>query len=130
MMEEGLIMMQGPMMVRHTIGVISREAGKPHYVPIASIGKEWYNSGGEIDIIMDKSGKVDFFYHNSVENEMESVSCEIRDLPGRPAKTTRLHVKVEFNSETSGVILLTDMGFGDMFPATGKVTIFPFRLIG
>ena len=128
--EEGMVVMQGPMMVRHTIGVISRDSGKPRYVPIASIGKEWYNSGGDMDIILDKSRKVDFFYHNSMENEMESVSCEIRDLPDRPAKTTRIHIHVDFTSETTGVILLTDMGFGQMYPATGKVTIFPFRLIG
>jgi hypothetical protein len=130
LIEEGMVIMQGPLMVRHTIGVISREAGKPRYVPIASIGKEWYNSGGDMDIILDKSRKVEFFYHNSMENEMESVSCEILDLPDRPAKTTRIHIHVDFTSESTGVILLTDMGFGDMFPATGKVTIFPFRLIG
>lgn len=128
--EEGMVVMQGPMMVRHTIGVISRDAGKPRYVPIASIGKEWYNTVGDLDIILDKSRKVDFFYHNAMENEMECVSCEIRDLPDRPPKTTRIHIHVDFSSESSGVIMLTDMGFGDMFPATGMVTIFPFRLIG
>ena len=129
LMEEGMILMQGDYMVRHTIGVISQEAGRTRYVPIASIGKEWFNTGGSIDIIMDRSQKVDFFYHNSMENEMECASCEIKDIPRRPAKTTRLHIKVDFTSETSGVILITDMGFGTMFPATGKVTVFPFRLI-
>ncbi len=100
-----------------------------HYVPVAAIGKEWYNTGGTIDIIMDKSQKVEFFYHNSRENEMECASCEIRDLPKRPPKTTRLRIRVDFTSENSGVILITDMGFGEMFPATGKVTVFPFQLI-
>ena len=129
LMEEGMILMQGPEMVQHTIGIISQEAGRVHYVPVATIGKEWYNTGGTIDIIMDKSQKVEFFYHNSRENEMECTSCEIRDLPGRPSRTTRLHIKVDFTSPTSGVILITDMGFGSMFPATGKVTVFPFHLI-
>lgn len=129
LMEEGMLLMQGTDMVQHTVGVISQEAGKTRYVPIVTIGKEWYNTSGSLDIIMDKSQKVEFFYHNSKENEMECAACEIRDLPGRPEKTTRLHIKVEFTSATSGVILITDMGFGTMFPATGKVTIFPFHLI-
>jgi len=30
---------------------------------------------------------------------------------------------------TEGVILLKDMGFGEMFPATGKIIVFPFTLI-
>ncbi len=129
LMEEGMILMQGPEMVRHTIGVISQEAGRIQYVPITSIGKEWYNTSGTIDIIMDKSQKVELFYHNSKENEMECESCEIRDLPGRPPKTTRLRLTVDFTSSSTGVILITDMGFGSMFPATGKVTVFPFTLI-
>ncbi len=129
LMEEGMILVQGPEMVQHTIGIIGQEAGKAHYVPITSIGREWFNTRGNLDIIMDKSQKVEFFYHNSRENEMECSTCEIRDLPGRPPKTTRLHIEVEFTSAVSGVILITDMGFGSMFPATGKVTIFPFQLI-
>lgn len=129
MMDEGMILMQGPEMVQHTIGVISQEGGRAHYVPISSIGREWYNTSGSLDIIMDKSRKVEFFYHNSRENEMECSTCEIRDLPDRPPKTTRLHIQVDFTSESSGVILVTDKGFGTMFPATGKVTVFPFELI-
>ena len=44
-------------------------AGKPQYVPITSIGREWYNTHGSVDIILDKSQRVDFFYHNTKENE-------------------------------------------------------------
>ncbi|MBQ9157255.1 MAG: hypothetical protein IJ137_10800 [Eubacterium sp.] len=129
LIEDGMLLMEGPEMVSHTIGVITQESGKAHYVPITSIGKEWYNTSGSLDIIMDKSQKVEFFFHNSRENEIECSACEIRDLPGRPPKTTRLRIKVEFTSQAAGVILITDMGFGSMFPATGKVTIFPFQLI-
>ncbi|MCD8019612.1 MAG: DUF5716 family protein [Clostridiales bacterium] len=128
-MEEGMLLLQGPDMVYHTIGVTIQENGKLKYVPITSIGREWYNTKGSIDIILDKSQKVEFFYHNTKENEMECTSCEIKDLPSRPPKTTRIRIQVEFTSDTEGVILLKDMGFGTMFPGTGKVTIFPFKLI-
>ena len=60
---------------------------------------------------------------------MESAACEIRDLPARPPKTTRIRIEVQFTAQTEGVILLKDMGFGSMFPGTGKVTVFPFKLI-
>lgn len=82
-----------------------------------------------MDIILDKSQKVEFFYHNSQANEMEGAVCEIKDLPARPPKTTRIRIEVQFTSQTDGVILLKDLGFGEMFPATGKVTVFPFKLI-
>lgn len=129
LMQEGMLLMEGPDMVCHTIGLITREGGKVKYVPVSSIGKEWYNTKGEMDIILDKSQKVEFFYHNAKANEMESHSCELKNLPARPPKTTRVRIQVQFTSRNTGVILLKDMGFGKMFPGTGKVTVFPFSLI-
>ena len=111
------------------MGVITTEAGKPQYVPITSIGREWYNTHGSVDIILDKSQRVDFFYHNTKENEIEGAACDLKGLPKRPPKTTRIRIEVRFTSSVEGVILLKDMGFGEMFPATGKITVFPFKLI-
>lgn len=128
-MDEGMLLMQGPDMVYHTVGVMTQEAGRTQYIPITSIGREWYNTKGSIDIILDKSQKVDFFYHNTKENEIECSVCELKDIPARPQKTTRIRIQVQFTSEIEGVILLKDMGFGSMFPGTGKVTVFPFKLI-
>lgn len=129
LMDEGMLLMQGPDMVYHTIGIVTQEAGHASYVPITSIGREWYNTRGSMDIIMDKSQKVEFFYHNTKENEMGCSVCEVSGLPERPPKTTRLRIDVQFTSAVGGVILLTDLGFGSMYPATGRVTVFPFTLI-
>ena len=54
------------------------QAGKPQYVPITSIGREWYNTHGSVDIILDKSQRVDFFYQNTKENEIEGAACDIK----------------------------------------------------
>ena len=128
-MEDGMLLMDGPDMVRHTIGLIIQEGTHPAYIPVTSIGKEWYNTQGTVDIILDKSHKVEFFYHNTKNNEMVSSVCEIKDLPERPPKTTRIRIQVQFTSAGEGIILLTDLGFGSLYPATGKVTVFPFQLI-
>lgn len=58
LMDEGMILMDGADMVYHTVGVVTTEAGKPQYVPITSIGREWYNTHGSVDIILDKSQRV------------------------------------------------------------------------
>ena len=129
LIEDGMILMQGPEMVHHTIGIVAADGGRQKYVPITTIGKEWFNTGGSLDVILDKSQKIEFFYLNNKDNETEIASCEISDLPARPPKTTRIRVEVTFTSCTQGLIFLTDMGFGSMFLATGKVTVFPFSLI-
>lgn len=127
--EDGMILMQGPEMVHHAIGIVAAENGRSQYVPITTIGKEWFNTKGTMDIILDKSQKIDFFFRNTKDNETELSSCEIKDLPKRPAKMTRIRVEVTFTSCTEGIIFLTDLGFGSMIPATGKVTVCPFKLI-
>lgn len=129
MMDEGMFLMDGPQMVYHTIGIIAAEAGKTKYETITTIGREWYNTHGSKDIILDKSHRVEFFYHNTKENEIEGAACEVTGLPKRPSKTTRLRIDVHFTAATEGVILLEDLGFGELFPATGKITVFPFSLI-
>ena len=129
LVEEGMILMQGPDMVYHTIGLVAASNGRQQYIPITNIGKEWFNTSGSLDIILDKSQKIDFFYRNNKDNETEISCCELRDLPKRPPKTSRIHVEVSFSSCTEGMILMTDMGFGSMYPKTEKVTVQPFRLI-
>ena len=129
LMDEGMILLDGEDMVCHTVGVVASESGKSKYIPVTSIGKEWYNTEGSIDIILDKSQRVEFFFHNTLENEMEGSACEIRDLPQRPPKTTRIRIRVTFTGRTEGNILLEDLGFGQMFPGTNKITIFPFSLV-
>ena len=42
-------------------------------------------------------------------------------LPQRPPKTTKLLIETSFQSETDCHIRVTDMGFGEIFAATGKV---------
>lgn len=80
LMDEGMILMDGTDMVYHTVGVVTTEAGKPQYVPITSIGREWYNTHGSVDIILDKSQRVDFFYHNTKENEIEEPPVISKDF--------------------------------------------------
>lgn len=128
-LEEGLILMKGKDMVQHTVGVVTLSAGRSKNTPITTIGKEWYNTSGTMDILLDKSKKVEFFFHNARENMMEVRTCEMRDLPARPEKTTRVRLRVFFSSATEGVILLQDLGFGSMYPGTGKVAVFPFSFI-
>lgn len=127
--EEGLVLMSGPDMVQHTIGVVTSNAGKAEHTPITTIGHEWYNTKGSIDLILDKSKKIEFFYHNAKENMMEGHIFEMKALPNRPAKATRVRVHVSFTSALEGVIMLQDLGFGSMFPATDKVELYPFSLI-
>ena len=59
---------------------------------------------------------------NPMEGKIRTrYSMKLPGLPKRPNKTTRLHIRVEYESASVCVITVTDMGFGEMFPGSGQV---------
>ena len=52
---------------------------------------------------------------------VEKVSISLDELPARPNKTTRIEVIVSFTAERCMTVRVVDKGFGELFPATGKV---------
>ena len=49
------------------------------------------------------------------------IGMRLPGLPKRPNKTTRLDVKLQYISQDECEIMVTDLGFGEMFPSSGKV---------
>ena len=52
---------------------------------------------------------------------VEKVSISLDELPARPNKTTKIEVIVSFSDERCMTVRVVDKGFGELFPATGKV---------
>ena len=44
----------------------------------------------------------------------------LEGLPERPARTTRLNVHIEMTAVDQAAITVEDMGFGELFPSSGK----------
>ena len=44
---------------------------------------------------------------------------ELDGLPERPPKASRIRLKITFSSETALTARATDMGFGEIYPASG-----------
>ena len=42
-------------------------------------------------------------------------------LPERPNKTTRLSLSLAYVSQKDCQIVVEDLGFGDMYPSSGKI---------
>ena len=55
------------------------------------------------------------FYYCIAKDKEAFICCII------PNKTTRLDVKLQYISQDECEIMVTDLGFGEMFPSSGKV---------
>ncbi len=107
---------------------ISLEDEKDTFVPIISGGKQWYNTHGTLNVIMDDTEKITLVYRSRKTDEEEREIVRINGLPKRPNKTTKLSLEVEFESPNEGAVIIRDMGFGKMFPTTNKIYRKEFKL--
>ena len=54
------------------------------------------------------------------ETEKKRMGMLLTGLPKRPNKTTRLLLKLQYISRKECRITVKDLGFGEMFPSSGK----------
>lgn len=117
-----------PEMVLYESGVV--DGGKEErFVPITKSGQAWYETKGSVELIPERSGRVDIVFNNIMTEEKQVESVDVSGLPLRPRKTGRLHVEVQFLGSHEGIITVRDMGFGAFSPATHQVFLKEFKLL-
>lgn len=111
----------GQGLIKSNIGMEMAVQGSQAYYPIIEAGNNWYECIREFEIILDNTEELTFLV-NPMEGKIRTrYSMKLPGLPKRPNKTTRLQIRVEYESASVCVITVTDMGFGEMFPASGQV---------
>lgn len=100
---------------------ISLEDEKDTFIPIASGGRQWYNTHGIIYVIPDDTDKITLVYRSRHNLEEKRETVKIHGIPKRPNKTTKLSIEVEFESPNQGAVIIRDLGFGKLFPTTNKI---------
>ena len=108
-------------MVLTNVGMDMKVMGAPSYVPLIEAGKNWYEYHPACELILDKVNELVFAVSQAGETERRRIAMELAGLPKRPDKTTRLRIEMEYISREECVVTVRDLGFGEMFPSSGKV---------
>lgn len=109
----------GEDLVRTNVGMEMIVHGMNGYYPLVMAGQNWYDVGHSCDFILDDKAELNFISSPMEGGEKKTFAMELPNLPKRPNRTTRLHLEVWAESAKECCIKVTDMGFGEMFPATG-----------
>ena len=107
---------------------ITLDDEKDTFVPIVSGGKQWYNTSGKLNVILDDTDKITIVYHNHKTDVEKRETVRIHGIPKRPNKTTKLSLEVEFESPKDGAVIIKDLGFGKLFPTTNKIYRKEFKI--
>lgn len=81
----------------------------------------WYEIDKSIDIILDRGDEIEIIVWNILEKKSEQYKIKLEELPKRPARMTRLRVKVQFVDRYSCAIMIKDQGFGEFYPSTNRI---------
>lgn len=103
------------------VGMDMRVMGSPAYYPLIEAGNNWYDCKAWCELILDDTEELIFTVATMEKPEKRRVAMSLPGLPKRPNKTTRLRVELNYVSPKECEITVKDLGFGDLFPGSGKV---------
>ncbi len=105
--------------LQFNLGILMDRGAKEEYIALADGGENWFDIGTEVEFILAGGSKVDLIVTPLDGKAVRTVSIGLDGLPGRPPKTTRLKMNVGFQSGSKVKVVIEDLGFGEIFPATG-----------
>ena len=107
-------------LVMADVGMEMRVMGSPTYYPLIEAGNNWYDSKASCEFILDDTEELVFIVSTYHRPEKRRVGMMLPGIPLRPDKTTRLRLELQYVSSTECKVTVTDLGFGEMFPSSGK----------
>ena len=95
--------------------------GSPTYYPLIHAGVNWYECKAGCELILDDTKELVFVVSTMGQEGKKRISMGLPGLPVRPNKTTRLSLELQYISKDLCRITVKDLGFGEMYPSSGKV---------
>lgn len=111
----------GSSLVVKDVGMEMRVMGAPVYYPLLEAGTNWYECKASCELILDNTEELVFVVGTMGETEKKRMGMLLPGIPKRPNKTTRISLKLQYISRKECQITVKDLGFGEMFPSSGKV---------
>ncbi len=106
--------------LKANIGMKVLRRGEDSYFAILDAGSNWYEVTADFEIILESGNIVDFLITPLTGGNMTDRQIVLEGLPERDDRTTRLGIHMEMSAVDQAVITIEDLGFGELFPSSGK----------
>lgn len=90
------------------------------FFTLIDAGQSWYDAKGECEVILDGEPELEFYIQRPESREAHTEVLELTDMPKRENRTTRLRIEASPISDVAVSIIITDLGFGEISPSSGK----------
>lgn len=95
--------------------------GKESKYILINAGQNWFDASHAFEIIIGEEKKLSFAVKSMMGGETDVYTISLTGLPERPGRTTRLRIEAEYLSAKQCKIIVRDLGFGELFPASNLV---------
>lgn len=119
---------ENEMKVNVSLKVYNR--GAMEFFTLINAGDNWYETVGECEVILSGTPEIDFWLQAPHSRTAKIEKLTLADLPERSDKTTRLRITAKPLSDAKVQIQLKDLGFGELFPGSGKVWDYVMNFAG
>ncbi len=109
---------QDSLLTNVSLRAISR--GREALLPIADAGSKWYESSKSMEVLLGHDRELIVVLTDIKDRSERNAVIRLDWMPMRPERASRVKVEFEFLSAKRLRVKVTDLGFGEIFRATGE----------
>ncbi len=114
--------------LKANIGMKILRQGVESYYAVLDAGINWYEVRSQFEVIINEGKQLSFIVTSLTGGVVTEETIFLEGLPERPERTTRLLIQIRMISARQVQFTVTDMGFGELFPASGKKWVQEFTV--
>lgn len=116
----GIILLNNDMIVS-SIWIKVYVDGAIKEIMLSDAAVPWYEVNKEIEVIPDEDADIEVVFRNILTKEIIRERIPIQSNRERPNRMTRLRINISCTDKSKVKLVITDLGFGDIFPVTGEM---------
>ncbi len=110
----------GKSAMKMNLALKAKVRGEMEMISMINAGENCYGSYCACDLLLDEEPYIEIYQQNPDGSGKKLNSLELVDLPKRPKKATKVHLRLIPVSDSKVEVYVEDMGLGQIFPSSGK----------
>ena len=102
-----------------SMGVMVNEGGKEINLSLIEAGEHWYEAEAKTEIILHETDVVPITVEYINSRQTAVAEFVLKGLPVTTNRMTRIELEIKMTSENRVVFHAVDLGFGEIYPASG-----------
>lgn len=106
-------------MIDNSISIQVFDRGIMKRLVLVQRGTRWYEPIEPVELILGNDNKIEMSVVKNPSYAPQKICFDLSEqIPQRPARTTRVSLQVQFLNKNEMEVVVTDLGFGELFPAS------------